>query len=60
VKFNLRAHHMQAQTTSRRFREAAEIWAALDEVVAEHGLPERVTEELYDAVIGFRIRRPSQ
>lgn len=57
VKFNLRAHHMQAQTTSRRFHEAAAIWAALDEVAAEHGLPDRVTDELYDAVIGFRIRR---
>ena len=59
LKFNLRAHHMQAQTTSRRFREAAEIWAALDEVIGEHGLPERVTDELYDAAIGFRIRRAS-
>lgn len=33
VKFNLRAHHMQAQTVSRRFREAEEQWAAIDELV---------------------------
>ena len=57
VKFNLRAHHMQAQTTSRRFREAAAIWTALDELAAQHGLPDRVIDELYDATIGFRLRR---
>jgi Fic family protein len=59
VKFNLRAHHMQAHTTLRRFNEAVEIWAALDDLRARHGLPERVLDELYDAAIGFRIRRAS-
>jgi Fic family protein len=57
VSFNLRAHHMQAQTVARRIDEAAAIWGELDNLVAEHGLPERVTDQLYDAVLGYRIRR---
>ncbi len=42
VKFNLRAHHMQAQTLRRRFREAEATWTAIDSLITEHGLPERV------------------
>jgi Fic family protein len=57
VKFNLRAHHMQAQTVARRYAEASEVWTALDASIAENGLPERVADELFDASIGFRIRR---
>jgi Fic family protein len=59
VKFNLRAHHMQAHTTLRRFHEAVEIWAVLDDLQARQGFPERALVELYDAAIGFRIRRAS-
>jgi Fic family protein len=57
VAFNLRAHHMQAQTVARRFDEASAIWAELDQLVAHHGLPERVTSTLYEAVLGYRLRR---
>lgn len=57
LKFNLRAHHMQAQTVARRYAEAGRVWQDLDGLIAEHGLPDRVTDELYDAFIGFRIRR---
>ena len=57
VKCNLRAHHMQAQTIRRRFHEAVRIWAALEDALREHDLPDRTADELYDAVIGFRIRR---
>ena len=59
VKFNLRAHHIQAQTLNRRLTEASEIWTALDGLSQTHGLPERVAAELYDATLGFRIRRAS-
>jgi Fic family protein len=55
--FNIRAHHMQAQTVARRVDEASAIWTALDEVAGVHGLPERVTELLYEAVLGYRLRR---
>jgi Fic family protein len=57
VSFNLRAHHMQAQTVARRFDEASAIWQELDQLTARHHLPERVTGLLYEAVLGYRLRR---
>lgn len=57
VKFNLRAHHMQAQTLQRRFQEADQLWSALDSLVAEHRLPDRVADPLFDAVLGLRVQR---
>jgi Fic family protein len=57
ISFNLRAHHMQAQTVARRVEEAALIWAELDRLVAGSHLPERVTDLLYEAVLGYRLRR---
>ncbi|MDR1513772.1 MAG: Fic family protein [Propionibacteriaceae bacterium] len=58
VRFNLRAHHMQAQTTRRRFHEGSQRWIALDGVLAEHGLPDRVEETLFNALLGWRVSRP--
>lgn len=57
VAFNLRAHHMQAQTIAQRLDETIAIWDELDRLVAENRLPERVTAQLYDAVLGYRLRR---
>lgn len=57
LKFNLRAHHMQAQTVQRRYDEAGRIWTELDRVIEVSGLPARVADELFDAFIGFRLRR---
>jgi len=57
VKFNLRAHHIQAQTVRRRYREAAKLWLAFDDLIEQHGLADRVADELFDASLGFRIRR---
>ena len=57
VSFSLRAHHMQAQTIARRVDEASAIWSDLDDLTASHTLPERVTNLLYDAVLGYRLRR---
>lgn len=57
LKFNLRAHDIQAQTVERRLRRTELAWLRLDETIATLGLPERVTDILYDALIGFRIRR---
>ncbi|MDQ1306256.1 MAG: hypothetical protein QG671_2088 [Actinomycetota bacterium] len=59
VAFNLRAHHIQAQTLDRRLVEAQSTWQALDDLMRDHGLPERIATELYDATVGFRIRRAS-
>lgn len=59
VKFNLRAHHMQAQTVHTRWERAQEAWAVLDDLTSRGSLPERVTNPLYDAALGFRLRRSS-
>jgi len=55
--FNIRAHHMQAQTVARRVDEASEIWRELDTLLRTNSLPERVAEILYEAVLGYRVRR---
>jgi Fic family protein len=55
--FNLRAHHMQAQTVARRVEEAGATWIELDQLAAVHGLPERTIDALFDAVLGYRVRR---
>lgn len=57
LSFCLRAHHMQAQTTARRIDDAGRYWSRLDRLVAEHKLPERVMDPLFDAVLGYRVRR---
>lgn len=57
VKFSLRAHHQQAQTLRRRFRDAENVWSALDGLVATTGVPERSVDALFDAALGIRIRR---
>jgi Fic family protein len=57
LAFNLRAHHMQAQTVARRVDEARRIWDELDHLAAKHGLPERMLEAMFDAVLGYRVRR---
>lgn len=59
VKFNLRAHHMQAQTMRRRFDEAEIQWRKIDELVAAHRLNDRIGAALFDALIGLRVTRPS-
>lgn len=57
VRFNLVAHHMQAQTVLRRVRDAANTWRVLDDVAAKARLPERVVFALYQAAIGLKVRR---
>lgn len=59
VKFNLRAHHMQAQTLRRRVAEAESQWALIDTLTSQHGLPERTGDAIFDALLGLRVTRPS-
>lgn len=59
VKFNLRAHHIQAQTVRRRFREAETMWEHIDGLLKKHKLNERVGQALFDALLGIRVTRPS-
>jgi Fic family protein len=57
ISFNLRAHHIQAQTVLRRVEETRRLWGELARIAAENNLPDRVIPALYDASIGFRVRR---
>lgn len=57
LTFNLRAHHMQAQTIARRVGDAGDTWKELDALVSAHDLPERTMEAMFDAVLGYRVRR---
>jgi len=59
VKFNLRAHHMQAQTLRRRAADAESQWALIDSLISQHGLPERTGDAIFDALLGLRVTRPS-
>lgn len=59
VKFSLRAHHMQAQTLTRRIEDAQSIGRRVQELIEEAGLPERCFDPAFDAAIGARVRRPS-
>lgn len=57
VRFNLRAHHIQAQTVLGRVNEAEELWNRLAALAAQRHLPERTIAALYDAALGLRVRR---
>jgi Fic family protein len=57
LAFSLRAHHMQAQTVARRVDEAAATWVELDRLAIGHGLPDRAIDAMFDAVLGYRVRR---
>ncbi|MCL2090692.1 MAG: Fic family protein [Micrococcales bacterium] len=61
VSFNLRAHHMQAQTVRSRWRRAQRTYELLDALLttelAHHHLPDRTLDALYTATLGFRLRR---
>jgi len=57
VSFNLRAHHMQAQTLRHRLARAQRTYEVLDDVLAAQRIPDRALDGLYTALIGFRLRR---
>ncbi|MCG2801771.1 MAG: Fic family protein [Cellulomonas sp.] len=57
VSFNLRAHHMQAQTVRNRWRRAQRSYEALDGLLGAHLLPDRAVDALYSGLLGFRLRR---
>ncbi len=57
VRFNLVAHHMQAQTVLRRVDDADRTWTELERVATSNRLPERALNALYSAAIGLKVRR---
>ena len=56
IRFCLGAHHFQAQSVQRRVDRARMLWAALESVVVEHELDERMVSALYAAAVG-ELRR---
>ena len=56
VKFNLVAHHMQAQTVLRRVHVAERLWSEIAEELQRARLPERASWALFDAASGLRVR----
>jgi Fic family protein len=59
VRFNLRAHHIQAQTILARNAETAALWNGVEALVEGEGLPERSVPAVFDAAYGLRLRRSS-
>ena len=59
VRFNLRAHHIQAQTVLARNAETAALWNGVEALVDSEGLPERSVPAVFDAAYGLRLRRSS-
>ena len=57
AQFNLKAHHMQAQTVLDRVNESEELWTRLQSVLHREELPDRAMAALYDAALGHRVRR---
>jgi Fic family protein len=59
IMFNLRAHHMQAQTVLRRIYVADRLWNELVAALSDARLPERAAWALLDAASGLRVRTSS-
>lgn len=57
LKFCLRAHHMQMQTLQRRFELASLLGAEVTQLIETRGLPERMFDVLYEALLGLKVRR---
>lgn len=56
VRFTLMAHFRQAETLLRRMKEIGLVWNALENKLAQQGLPDRAIFALSDAAFGYRIR----
>jgi Fic family protein len=57
VRFCMRAHYRQANTTMRRRKEIETLWNSCVELAERNGLPERCAAGLMDAALDLRIRR---
>jgi Fic family protein len=56
VRYCLEAHYIQATSVLRRIRESELMWTGVEQLMAEHRLPDRALAALFDAVIGLRVR----
>jgi len=57
IRFNLLAYHQQAQSVHARWKQSGQVWALLDEFVADAKLDERIVAALHDVAMSGRVRR---
>ncbi len=57
IRFNLRAHYIQAETVAIRVRESAELWDQLVTLITRRSLPDRSLNALFNASLGLRVVR---
>lgn len=57
IRFSLTAHLRQATTMARRIDEAERLWGELELLVERSRASERTIHALYDAAMGWRVRR---
>jgi len=57
IRFILTAHLRQASTMARRIDEAERLWGELERAIERVSVPERAIHALFDAVMGWRVRR---
>ncbi len=57
MRFILTAHLRQATTMARRIDEAERLWDELEHIVERSRVPDRSIHALYDAAMGWRVRR---
>lgn len=57
LRFCLRAHYFQANTTMRRREEIEQVWLGCLRLAEKASLPERSAAGLMDATFGLRLRR---
>ncbi len=60
VRFNLRAHHLQAQGVTKRLRFARQTWELLEAVATRHGLHQRTVTALHTAAVDYLRRETYQ
>ena len=59
IQFNLTAHFRQAYTLLSRTKVMELLWKETEEIIKQHGLPERILYAICDAAVGFRVRNAS-
>lgn len=57
LRFILLAHLRQARSVRRRVTESERLWIELERLASKRGVPDRAINVLWDATMGYRIRR---
>ncbi len=57
IRFILTAHHFQAHQMAWRVKQADQVWASISQLRSQSGLHERNMGSMYNAAVGFRVRR---